>query len=73
MGILPNLVELDLTKNALNNLTSFQLAAFCRLKLLHLDEDVFAESFCDCVQLENYAREKSIVVKGLECKPLDGE
>uniref|UniRef100_A0A8D8VD21 Protein slit n=1 Tax=Cacopsylla melanoneura TaxID=428564 RepID=A0A8D8VD21_9HEMI len=72
IGALPNLVELDLTRNAITNLSSLQLAPFCRLQMLLLDDDVFPdkEMFCDCERLKSYTMAKNIVVKpGLECKP----
>ncbi|KAL1448073.1 hypothetical protein WDU94_012364, partial [Cyamophila willieti] len=72
IGVLPNLVELDLTRNSITNLTSVHLAPFCRLQMLLLDDDVFPENemFCDCERLKSYTTAKNIVVMpGLVCKP----
>ncbi|KAI5730386.1 hypothetical protein M8J76_013090 [Diaphorina citri] len=71
IGFLPNLVELDITENSITNISSTHLASFCRLSVLHIDEDVFSpEMYCDCIRFKHYTDGK-MTVKNLECRPVD--
>lgn len=74
LGYLPNLVELDVTGNAIRNISSLQLASFCGLSLIHVDKDIdaFAVSPCDCLQFQHYAAAKGIRVENLVCSATDG-
>ncbi|CAB0011258.1 unnamed protein product, partial [Nesidiocoris tenuis] len=65
MGILPELVDLNMTDNPLEVLNINQLSAFCQLETLRLPTSLMATSYtstCDCVRVNTWILKHSIYV-----------
>lgn len=63
-GLIPNLVELNVTENAIKVVTPEDLAPLCQLKFLHVSGDrlFVEESQCDCHRFQKWTRDFGISV-----------
>ncbi|XP_050429882.1 toll-like receptor 8 [Adelges cooleyi] len=70
MGLLPNLVELDLASNPIREIAPSDLAQLCRLTKLNVNEtELFRDqqNVCQCRQLEKWANEYKVIIIGMKC------
>lgn len=74
LGLLPNLVELNLTGNPIASISAEQLAPLCRLKVLHVPEKLFSnkkENVCHCHEFSHWTNKNSIFTNfTLNCSEL---
>ncbi|XP_050521408.1 decorin isoform X2 [Daktulosphaira vitifoliae] len=72
LGVLPNLVELDMSDNKIQDLVPSELASLCRLARLNITDNFLYEwssesSYCHCKQVEAWAIEYKLQIIGMHC------
>lgn len=66
-GVLPNLIELNLSRNPMDHIKPEQLSPLCALENIDLQDETHM-SPCDCLSLRMYAGKRSIrLLHFLDC------
>uniref|UniRef100_A0A1B6DPY4 LRRCT domain-containing protein n=2 Tax=Clastoptera arizonana TaxID=38151 RepID=A0A1B6DPY4_9HEMI len=70
LGVLPNLIELNLTHSKFTTVSIMQLSSLCRLKKIDLSKPIFENNNCDCYKFLTWAKAKHINYGNFTCTSL---